>query len=299
MAGNPEILRLVESIHREKDVSREIVFAALESALTSACKKRPGGAQTEIAVHIDRDTGEIIAMDGNDRVSVEDLGRIAAQTAKQVLIQRIREAERDIVFDEYSLKAGKMITGTVQRFDRGNTIVINLGKVEGLLPRSEQIFNENYNPGERIRAIITDVKKRGNKVVISLSRISPLLVRELFMLEVPEISDKIIEIKDIVREPGIRTKIAVNSVDPKVDCVGACVGVRGNRIRNIVNELNALIPTGTRTARAFLCATTSSRWRSARRGRTSGLPRGSRSGTLTCSQRASSSRSVSAYARSS
>ncbi len=238
MAGNPEILRLVESIHREKDVSREVVFTALETALTSACKKKPGGTQTDIVVHIDRDTGEIIAMDGNDRVGVEGLGRIAAQTAKQVLIQRIREAERDIVFDDYSDKVGKMVTGTVQRFDRGNTIIVNLGKVEGVLPRAEQIFNENYNPGERIRAVITDVKKRGNKVVISLSRVSPALVKELFMLEVPEISDRIIEIRDIVREPGIRTKIAVHSVDPKVDCVGACVGVRGNRIRNIVNELN-------------------------------------------------------------
>ncbi len=237
MAGNPEILRLVESIHREKDVDKEIVFKALESALASACKKKPGGAKSEIVVHIDRDTGEIIAMDGDERIPVSQLGRIAAQTAKQVLIQRIREAERDIIFDEYSGRIGKMITGHVQRMERGN-IIVNLGKVEGVLPRSEQIFNESYNSGERIRAIITDIRKRGNKVVITLSRTSPDLIVELFNLEVPEISDHVIEIKQIVREPGLRTKIAVHSVDSKVDCVGACVGVRGNRIRNIVNELN-------------------------------------------------------------
>ena len=237
MAGNPEILRLVESIHREKDVDKEIVFKALESALASACKKKPGGAKSEIVVHIDRNTGEIIAMDGDERIPVSQLGRIAAQTAKQVLIQRIREAERDIIFDEYSGRIGKMITGHVQRMQRGN-IIVNLGKVEGVLPRSEQIFNESYNSGERIRAIITDIRKRGNKVVITLSRTSPDLIVELFNLEVPEISDHVIEIKQIVREPGLRTKIAVHSVDSKVDCVGACVGVRGNRIRNIVNELN-------------------------------------------------------------
>ncbi len=238
MAGSPEILRLVESIHREKDVERETVFLALESALASACKKRPGGAVSEIVVHIDRETGEIIAMDGDDRIPVEELGRIAAQTAKQVLIQRIREAERDIIYDEYCSKIGKMVTGNVQRFDRGNTIVVNLGKVEGMLGRSDQIFNETYTPGERIRAIITDIKKRGNKVIISLSRTTTELIRELFTLEVPEISDRVIEIRDIVREPGLRTKIAVYSHDSKVDCVGACVGVRGNRIRNVVNELN-------------------------------------------------------------
>ncbi|RKY16517.1 MAG: transcription termination factor NusA, partial [Planctomycetota bacterium] len=227
----------MESIHREKDVDKEIVFKALESALASACKKKPGGAKSEIVVHIDRNTGEIIAMDGDERIPVSQLGRIAAQTAKQVLIQRIREAERDIIFDEYSGRIGKMITGHVQRMQRGN-IIVNLGKVEGVLPRSEQIFNESYNSGERIRAIITDIRKRGNKVVITLSRTSPDLIVELFNLEVPEISDHVIEIKQIVREPGLRTKIAVHSVDSKVDCVGACVGVRGNRIRNIVNELN-------------------------------------------------------------
>ncbi|MFA4986617.1 MAG: transcription termination factor NusA [Candidatus Brocadiia bacterium] len=237
MPGNPEILRLVESIHREKEVDREIVFAALESALASACKKRPGGPTSEIVVHIDRESGEIIAMDGDVRIKIEDLGRIAAQTAKQVLIQRVREAERDIVFDEYNGRINKMITGTVQRFDRGS-LIVNLGKVEGVLPRSETVFNENFTPGDRVRAIILDIKKKGNKVVITLSRTSPLLVKELFLLEVPEISDRIIEIKDIVREAGLRTKIGVSSNDSKVDCVGACVGVRGNRINNIRNELN-------------------------------------------------------------
>ncbi|MDZ7816237.1 MAG: transcription termination factor NusA [Planctomycetota bacterium] len=238
MPENQEILRLVESIHREKEVSRETVFVALESALTSACKKRPGGSSdNEVVVHIDRETGEIIAMDGDARIPMAELGRIAAQTAKQVLIQRIREAERDIIFAEYEQKVGDMVTGNVQRYDKGG-LIVNLGKVEGILPRQEQIFNENYSPGERIRAIITEVRKRGNKVIIALSRTSTKLVTGLFELEVPEIGDRIIEIKDIVREPGVRTKIAVHSVDSKVDCVGACVGVRGNRIRNIVNELN-------------------------------------------------------------
>ncbi|MBN1257788.1 MAG: transcription termination factor NusA, partial [Planctomycetes bacterium] len=162
---------------------------------------------------------------------------IAAQTAKQVMIQRIREAERDVVYDEYEHRIGELVNGTVARVEHG-TVTVNLGRTEGILPRKEQIFNEEYHPGDTIRCYILDVKKKGQKVLIILSRTCPELVRELFEQEVPEIFDHTVEIKGLVREAGYRTKIAVASSDSRVDPVGACVGVRGSRIRNIVDELN-------------------------------------------------------------
>ena len=166
-----------------------------------------------------------------------DLGRIGAQTAKQVMIQRIREAEQDVVLHQYSDKVGQMVAGIVQRVEGGN-IIVNLGRGEGILPRSETVRGESYSVGDRIKALITEVKRVGLRVRIILSRTHPDLVRRLFEIEVPEIGDGVIEIKRVAREPGYRTKIAVSSFDLRVDCIGACVGIRGTRIKSITEELN-------------------------------------------------------------
>ena len=230
-----EILRLVDSIHRDKGINKELLFDAIEQALLTASRKRwaPHG---ELTVKINRFTGDLEAYEDGRRIDPAQFGRISAQTAKQIMIQKIREAERDVVFGEYEAKIDTLVTGTVQRFDKGS-IVVSLGRTEGIIPRQEQIFNETYRPGDRIRAYVVKVQKKGQKVMIILSRTHPNLVKELFSLEVPEIGDRIVEIKGIVREPGHRTKIAVYSSDLKVDAIGACVGVRGTRIRNIVEEL--------------------------------------------------------------
>ncbi len=163
-------------------------------------------------------------------------GRISAQTAKQVIIQKIREAERDSLFDEFEDQRGDLVTGTVQRFE-GGAVIVNLGKTDAILPRGEQIPGESYHPNERIRAIILDVRKVGQRVKIILSRTHPDFVRRLFELEIPEIADQIIAIRALAREAGYRSKVAVTSIDTKIDAVGACVGVRGTRIKNIVDEL--------------------------------------------------------------
>ena len=230
------LLRLVDLLHKDKDIDKDIVFQSIESALESAARKHLKTSEA-ISIKIDRATGEIAAMQGEQEIDLSDLGRITAQTAKQVIIQKIKEAERDVIYDEYVDRKGTIVSGMVQRFE-GPTIVINLGKTEGYLPKSEQISNEYHRSGERIRCIVTDVKKVGHKVKISLSRTHSGFVRQLFELEVPEIPEKIVEIKGLVMEAGYRTKIAVFSEDPNVDCVGACVGVRGTRIKNIVDELN-------------------------------------------------------------
>jgi transcription termination/antitermination protein NusA len=165
------------------------------------------------------------------------LGRISAQTAKQVMIQRIREAERDSQYDEFLDLKSQLVTGAVTRVDRG-TVIVNLGKLEAILPRSEQINKESYRVGDRVRAIVLDVKKAGSRVRIILSRTHPDFVRRLFEVEIPEVNDHIIETRSIAREAGHRSKVAVSSHDSTIDCVGACVGVRGARIRGIVEELN-------------------------------------------------------------
>ncbi len=234
-----ELLRLINSIHMEKGIDRDLLFDSLEVALASAARKRMTNIE-ELRVKIDRVSGVIQVLDGDRPLTTMDpaeYGRIAAQTAKQVMIQRIREAESDVVFGEYLDKAGTLINTTIQRLERGS-VVCNIGKADAILPRQEQIPSESYRPGERLRCLLLSVKKKGNKVIIILSRTHPDLVRELFELEVPEIYDHIVEIKGLVREPGYRTKIAVASSDSRVDAVGACVGVRGSRIRNIVEELN-------------------------------------------------------------
>ncbi len=231
-----ELLRFIDSIHREKGISKELLFDSIEQALLTASRKR-FGPHGELNVKINRFSGDIEAYEDGRRMDPNTFGRIAAQTAKQIMIQKIREAERDVIFTDYEAKIDTLVNGTVQRFDKG-AIVVNLGRTEGIVPRQEQVYSEQYRPGDRIRAYVVRVQKKGQKVLITLSRTHPNLVKELFTVEVPEIGDRIVEIKGIVREPGHRTKIAVYSSDLKVDPIGACVGVRGSRIRNIVEELN-------------------------------------------------------------
>lgn len=234
---NPhELIRLVDTLHREKEIDSEDVFKSLEAALLSAARKHLGASE-ELLVSINRETGEIHATDGDQEIDPSDLGRIAAQTAKQVMIQKIREAERDSISQDFADRIHTVVTGAVQRFE-GPNIVVNLQRTEGFLPKSEQIFNENFHVGERLRALVLEVRAVGTRVRVVLSRTHSDFVRELFALEVPEIAEKVVEIRGLARESGYRTKVAVHSVDPRVDCVGACVGVQGSRIRSIVEELN-------------------------------------------------------------
>lgn len=233
---NPsELLRLVDSLHREKNIDSELVFSAIESALQTAIR-RQRGEEAEIVVSIDRSSGNIAAACDGEELDQAEIGRIGAQTAKQVIIQKIKEAERDSLLDEFHDQVGQLVTGTVQRSERGVTTV-QLGNMEAILPRGEQISGEAYHNGDRIRAVVYEVKAAGNRVKVILSRTKPQLVQRLFEQEIPEIADGVIEIKAISREPGHRSKVAVTSSDQRVDCVGACVGVRGNRIKNITSEL--------------------------------------------------------------
>jgi transcription termination/antitermination protein NusA len=233
---NPtELLRLVDSLHREKNIDSEIVFSAIEAALQTAVKKH-FGEEADITVSIDRNHGAISASCNGTELNQEEIGRIGAQTAKQVIIQKIKEAERDSLLDEFHDQVGQLITGTVQRSDRGVTTV-QLGNMEAILPRGEQIAGESYHNGDRIRAVVFEVKAAGNRVKVILSRTKPQLVQRLFEQEIPEIAEGVIRINAISREPGHRSKVAVSSSDQRVDCVGACVGVRGNRIKNITSEL--------------------------------------------------------------
>lgn len=235
-----EILRHVEVIHREKDIAKELIFQALEAAYSAAVKKHLGRPkEAEVLVTIDRETGAFAAFEDAEAIAITpaDLGRIAAQTAKQVMSQKLKEAEREVILKEFENRTNTMINGTVQRHE-GSVVIVNLGRAEGILPRSEQIYGELYRPGERVRCLILRVEALGPSVKIVLSRTSPDLVRRLFEVEVPEISDHVIEIKALMREPGFRTKVAVSSVDSRVDPVGACVGVRGSRIKNVVDELS-------------------------------------------------------------
>jgi N utilization substance protein A len=231
-----EVLRIVDAIHRDKNIDKEIVFQAIEAALISAAKKQYGEDQ-EIVLNIDRKDGSISGTHNGVPLDPEEaMGRIVAQTAKQVIIQKIREAERDALYDEYNEQLGQMVSGIVQRYE-GGAATVSLGNTESLLPRSEQIPGETHHPNERVRATIAEVRKAGTRVKIILSRTRSQLVQRLFEQEIPEIADGVIEIRAISREPGYRSKVAVSSSDQRVDCVGACVGVRGNRIKNIVDEL--------------------------------------------------------------
>lgn len=232
-----DIQRMIDVIHRDKDVPKEVIFEALEQAIAAAIRKRIG-AGDDLVVRIDRETCDVEIEDdeGEYEFDLEQLGRIAAQAFKQVMMQKLREAERDVIYDDFETRVGRLVNGTVQRFD-GDNLVVNLGRTEAYLPREERVRGETFSPGDRIRAIILEVSKDGPRVRIIVSRAHPDLVRRLFELEVPEIADSIIDIKRVVREPGYRTKMAVISQDPKIDCIGACVGVRGSRIKAVIDEL--------------------------------------------------------------
>ena len=233
---NGELLSVLDHLERDKGIDREILMSAVESALVSAAKKALGSQTEDVKVKIDRKSGEINVFSGGKEIKSEDFGRIAAQTAKQIIIQKIREAERDVIFTDYNSRVGNIVTGTVYRFEKGN-IVVDLGKTEGFIPKSEQSPKENFRQGDRIKTFVVEVKKTGKGPQIVLSRANPGLLRKLFELEIPEIYEGIVEIKSISREAGDRTKIAVFSKDEKIDCVGACVGMRGSRVKNIVKEL--------------------------------------------------------------
>ena len=234
---NPaDMLRIVDSLHREKNIDKEIVYQAIEAALVTAAKKHYGELE-DIQVNINRETGEVTGThNGAPMDQAEISGRIGAQTAKQVIIQKIREAERDSLLGEYGEQIGTMINGVVTR-NEGPATIVSLGAIEAILPRSEQIPGETHHPNERVRAVIFEVKPQGSRVKVVLSRTRPQLIQRLFEQEIPEIADGVITINGVAREPGHRSKVAVSSSDQRVDCVGACVGVRGNRIKNIVDEL--------------------------------------------------------------
>ena len=268
---NLDFINALEEIEKEKGISKDIIFDALESALISSYKKNFGSSHN-VFVEIDRLTGavEVYAtknivendediedkslhisledarkidnsLEIGDVVRIEitprDFGRIAAQTAKQVVIQRIKDAERDVIFDEFASRENEIITGQIQRIAKNN-VYVDLGKTEGILPPAEQILNESYDQGERLKLLILEVKKTTKGPRIILSRANVGLVKRLFELEVPEISDGIVEIYSISREAGSRTKIAVFSKNPDVDALGSCVGFKGSRVKAIVDELN-------------------------------------------------------------
>ena len=233
---NGELLSVLDHLEREKGIDREVLIAAVESALVSAAKKALGNQTEDVEVKMDRKSGEVKVFSGGKEIKSEDFGRIAAQTAKQIIIQKIREAERDVIFADYTSRVGSVVNGTVYRFEKGN-IIVDLGKTEGFIPKSEQSPKENFRQGDRIKAYVLEVKKTGKGPQIVLSRANPGLVKKLFELEIPEILEGIVETKSISREAGDRTKIAVFSKDEKIDCVGACVGMRGSRVKNIVKEL--------------------------------------------------------------
>lgn len=266
---NKEFILAVEELEKEKGISKDTLIDAIESALVSAYKKNYSNSQN-VRVNINRVTGDIdvfmrkivvtdeevmdeygeLTLDEaheidpsyklgdviENRVTPRDFGRIAAQTAKQVVVQRIREAERGQIFDEFSNRQGEIVTGTVQRVSN-ETVFINIGKTEGILAVNEQVAGEKYTVNSRLKVYIMDVKKTTKGPQVYLSRSHPGLVKRLFELEVPEIRNGIVEIKSMSREAGSRTKMAVYTADPDVDPVGSCVGPRGMRVQAVVDEL--------------------------------------------------------------
>ena len=264
---NKDFLDALTELEREKNISKEDIITAIEDAVELAYKKNYGN-YPNVRVLVDREDGEVLVLmskevvseveDDMMEVSLEearsyderyevgdvieyqvdpkDFGRIAAQTAKQVVVQRIREAERRNSYDEFVNKQGEIVTAKIERINNG-TMFLSVGNSEGILPLSEQVKTESFNVGDRIKVYVIDVKKATKGPQIFLSRSHPGLVRRLFELEVPEIADGTVEIKGIAREAGSRTKIAVYSHDENVDPVGACVGNRGTRVQNIVDEL--------------------------------------------------------------
>jgi len=240
-AMNPqEMMRILDSIARDRNVERDLLIQDLETAMVSAARKFYNTLDTEeFTCTLDKITGEMTLYRFGEPVEMPPaaFGRIAAQTFKQVMIQKFREDERDSLYADFSGRVGEIVTGTAQRYE-GGSLVVTIDRAEGFMPRSEQIPGEQFQPGDRIRCMILDVRDVGNQVKIVLSRGNPEFIRRLFEVEVPEVQERVIEIKAMAREAGHRTKVAVTSIDSKVDAVGACVGVRGSRIKNIVDELN-------------------------------------------------------------
>ena len=262
-----ELDRILEEVRKDKDLDKQILIETLEAALLKAAKNRYGH-NADIEAHFNPDIGEVelfqfrnvvtevknprseISLEESKNLDPEaqvgdslgvklntaDFGRIAAQTAKQVIIQNIREAERENTYQNYKDRKGELVNGIVQRFDRGD-IIVNMGKTEAILPAKEQVPKEHYRQRDRVKAYILDIKKTTKDPQIVLSRTHSAFIAELFKTEVPEISEGIVTIKNISREPGIRTKIAVESSNPDVDPVGACVGSKGSRVQNIIQEL--------------------------------------------------------------
>jgi len=230
-----ELQETIETIEQEKNIKREVLLEALRAALLSACRKTFKSSQ-DIDVQIDPNTIEIQLFEKGKKVYNADFGRIAAQTAKQVIIQKIREAERESIYHDFTDKKNTIATGTIHWVDR-KMVTVDLGKAEGILPAREQSPNDEYRQGDMIRVYVLDVKKtdRGPEVIVS--RAHPDLVSLLFEMEVPEIREGIVAIKNVAREAGFRTKIAVQSSDQKIDCVGSCVGMRGQRVKSVVREI--------------------------------------------------------------
>ncbi len=262
-----ELKRIIDQVSREKGLDREMLIDALQEAMKSAVRKKYG-SQLELEVSYDEISGEIevfkfrtvrekvddpateisleealeldpeseIGDSLGEQLDISDLGRIAAQSARQVIIQKMKNAERDIIYDQFKEHEKTLINGIIQRFDKGG-IIVNLGRVEAILPSSEQISSESYRRGDRLRAYIVEVRKTNRDTQIILSRTHPEFLAKLFEIEVPEIAEGIVKIMGVAREPGSRSKIAVSSSEADVDPVGACVGMRGSRVHAIVQEL--------------------------------------------------------------
>lgn len=266
---NKEFITAVIELEKEKNINREVLFEAIDLALVSAYKKNYNTSQNNVLVNIDRENGDVkvfiqkevveqpedlltqIALEDakkisakyeiGDVVNIEDtpanFGRIAAQTAKQVVLQKIKEAERNIIYEEFSAKEHKIVDGVIQRMERGN-IYLDIGKTEALLAPNEQVPGEIYDFHKRMKVYVTEVRKTTKGSLVSVSRARPALVAKLFEEEIPEIHDGTVVIKSISREAGSRSKIAVMSNDPDVDPIGACIGAKGTRVQSIVDELN-------------------------------------------------------------
>jgi N utilization substance protein A len=283
-----DLRRIIEQVSRDKGIDRAILIGTLEEAIKSAAKKKFGLAEN-VEVSYNEESGEMevfrfkevveeveepqleIGLDearildaesqiGDElgvKIDTAEFGRIAAQSAKQVIIQRMKDAERDIVFEDFKDREGEIINGIVQRFDKGN-IIVNLGRTEALLPTTEQIPKENYRRGDRIRALIVEVKQISRGPQVILSRTHPDFLTALFETEVPEIAEGIVKIVAVAREPGSRSKIAVLSDDSDIDPVGACVGMRGARVQSVVQELRGekidIIPHNPDTAKFIVSA---------------------------------------------
>ena len=264
----PELKRLIEQMGKDRGINKEIITDALEAAMLTAASKKLG-QNVDIEAHYNDETGEIEVfqfktvvdkvLDPSTQISKEEarknldegaepgdslgmkietssFGRIAVQMAKQIIIQRVKDAECDNIYEEYKDRKGELVNGFVQRFE-GGSIIVNLGRAEGVIPPAEQIHRETYKRGERIRSYIVDVKKNAKGSQILMSRTHPSFLRALFEVEVPEISEGLIDIVNVAREPGKRGKIAVRSKDKDIDPVGACVGMRGSRVQSVVQEL--------------------------------------------------------------